>query len=355
MRILFSKYNDILLKYYCIFIYIILSCNQSFSQNNIKSEGFSLRADTMVYHIDPETDYSYAKPLPFRFITRLPSDFASYCKQTFTKKNSLKIGAMIGGTALLVWLDQPILDAFRRFGDGIGIEGTAHQKTIFEPSVKIGNTLLKLPLGIPQDLNSSMYFIGDGWTHTGIILGFWSYGKIVHDNRALQTASEIGESILLAGITTQILKHLTGRQSPYMVGDTKKNPGGIWHVFPNQLKYSRNVPNYDAFPSGHLATAMATFTVIAENYPEYAFIKPLGYTLLTALSFSMLNNGVHWISDYPLSLAMGYSFAKIAVSHDRHVSHHKIAGNQRNSIRKHFRIEPVYIGNSAGIRLSGNF
>ena len=28
----------------------------------------------------------------------------------------------------------------------------------------------------------------------------------------------------------------------------------------------------------------------------------------------MLNNGVHWFSDYPLSITMGYAFAKIAVT-----------------------------------------
>lgn len=347
--------NRAFLKYLLIIIYIIIYSNQTFSQDKIKSEIFIPKPDTMTYRISPEIDYLYIKPKAFRFITRLPSDFSSYCKQTFTKKNSWKIGAMIGGTAILVWLDQPIIDASQSLGNAIGIKGTAHQKTIFEPSIKVGNTLLKLPFSLPQDLNSSMYFIGDGWTHAGFLIGFWCYGKISRDNRALQTAAEIGESMLLAGITTQVLKHLTGRQSPLKVVDTKANPGGIWHLFPNQATYAKNVPNYDAFPSGHLATAMATFTVIAENYPEYKFIKPVGYTLLTALSFAMLNNGVHWISDYPLSIAMGYSFAKIAISHDRIIKKHQKNANIFSSFKDHFDIQPTYLGNTAGFRISGSF
>lgn len=74
---------------------------------------------------------------------------------------------------------------------------------------------------------------------------------------------------------------------------------------------------YDAFPSGHLSTAMVAVTVISSNYPEYTFMKPLGYTLMSALTFQMVNNGGHWYSDYPLAIAMGWMFGKIAVDRGR--------------------------------------
>ena len=35
------------------------------------------------------------------------------------------------------------------------------------------------------------------------------------------------------------------------------------------------------------------------------------------LGYSMLNNGVHWASDYPIGIAIGYAFAKIAVRNGR--------------------------------------
>jgi len=92
-----------------------------------------------------------------------------------------------------------------------------------------------------------------------------------------------------------------------------ENPvsGGDWHPFPNPAKYQKKVSNFDAFPSGHMATAMATLTVLLSNYPDNKYIKPVGYSLLGVLGFAMINNGVHWISDYPLGLAIGYTCGKI--------------------------------------------
>jgi hypothetical protein len=33
---------------------------------------------------------------------------------------------------------------------------------------------------------------------------------------------------------------------------------------------------------------------------------------LSALMFQMINNGVHWVSDYPLGIAMRYNIGKIS-------------------------------------------
>jgi hypothetical protein len=76
------------------------------------------------------------------------------------------------------------------------------------------------------------------------------------------------------------------------------------------------VPQYDAFPSGHLAIGMTTVTIIALNYPEKKYIKPVGYALLGLCGFQMINNGVHWAGDYPLAILMGYGFGKLIVNRD---------------------------------------
>ena len=61
-------------------------------------------------------------------------------------------------------------------------------------------------------------------------------------------------------------------------------------------------------------TATLTFTILAERYPEYAkVLYPVGGVWVTALGFQMMNNGVHWASDYPLGIAMGYVIGKISV------------------------------------------
>ncbi len=60
-------------------------------------------------------------------------------------------------------------------------------------------------------------------------------------------------------------------------------------------------------------TATLTFTIINSNYPEYSYITlPLGGLWVTALGLQMMNNGVHWASDYPLGIAIGYLVGKMS-------------------------------------------
>jgi hypothetical protein len=262
----------------------------------------------MSYRINDRVDFIYERPKTFEFIGNSASNLAIYSRITFQKKNIVKIGAMTAITALFVAYDQELYDGTRRLGQRLHISSKDNTKTY----ISIGDVPL---FRGPSDLGSTLYFIGDGWTHTAIAAGFLSYGLAASDNRALQTASQLAEGMLAAGFSTQLIKHITGRETPA----TADAPGGVWRLFPNQAKYHKHVPNYDAFPSGHLATAMMTVTVIAENYPEHKYIRPLGYTLMTLLSFQMINNGVHWASDYPLALAMGYSMGKIAAHRGRKI------------------------------------
>ena len=257
--------------------------------------------------------YIYSRPHKFQFLTAIPGDIGAYAKNTFQKKNALNIALMLAGTATLVVFDQDITDGFQSLGNHLGIAPTNDQKTFLDLSFHVGTTKIPIPFNGPFDLNSSLYYLGDGITHFSIAGGFYACGLIKKNNRALQTASQLCESILASGVVVQLLKHLSGRESPF----TATAPGGIWRVFPNQITYATHVPHYDAFPSGHIATAMATVTVLAANYPDAKLIRPIGYTCMGLLTFAMLNNGVHWASDYPLGIAIGYAFAKIAINKGR--------------------------------------
>jgi hypothetical protein len=57
-------------------------------------------------------------------------------------------------------------------------------------------------------------------------------------------------------------------------------------------------------------TATAALYVIAGNYPDKKWIKPVGFTLISVLGFQMVQSSVHWVSDYPVSLVMGYIIGK---------------------------------------------
>ena len=279
------------------------------------SETFGLSADSMaavntdivpsgamVYPVTQEMDYGFTRPKSFSFVTNFPRDMGIYFNTAFRKRNWFKIGLVVASTGLLLATDQPLVDGAQHLAKHWGIPSDTRQKAI----AHIG----KFPIFVPASTGSLLYYIGDGTTHFLIAGSFMTYGFIAKDNRALKTASQLAEGMLTVGTLAQVLKHITGHETPA----TATVPAGRWRPFPNQADYLKHVSKYDAYPSGHLATAMMCVTVISRNYPEHSYIRPLGYSLMTVLAFQMMNNGVHWASDYPLALALGYSFGKIIQS-----------------------------------------
>ena len=162
---------------------------------------------------------------------------------------------------------------------------------------------------VPADVNSALYFIGNGTTFIIISGGLATYGLITDDYRAKSTAMQLIESILVTGVFVQPIKRLTGRESPFIT-EREGNWHSSWRFAPSIAEYQRNTSRYDAMPSGHLTTAMAAVTVLAENYKDYKWIKPVSYTALALMSFEMMQSKVHWASDYPVALFMGYLIGK---------------------------------------------
>lgn len=280
---------------------LLLFCQLTF----IDSVDYSLIRDTI---ITPDKQKS------FRFITNVPDNLFKIAKSPF-KKNNLK-GLLIttGATMLLLPFDQQITNGVKDFSRQIHL----HAKTDYKVPVKIGQTKI---LKIPQNINTALYQLGEGGTSMLLAGGIFLYGKIKNNKKAIYTASDLTETFITMGIATQIIKRITGRQSPFMA--TK--PGGEWNPLPSIKNYQKNTSNYDAFPSGHLATMMATVTTLNLNYPQKKWIKPVGYTLMALSSFAMINTDVHWVADYPLALALGYVAAK--VTHLKNYPKKKIANH----------------------------
>jgi membrane-associated phospholipid phosphatase len=152
--------------------------------------------------------------------------------------------------------------------------------------------------------------LGDGRLHLGIAAAFAGYGWMMDDSKSLRVASQTVEAFLATGITVQVLKRISGRESPI---EATRN-AGRWKFCPNPSLYQKHQASYYAYPSGHISTAMATLTVIAENYPQEQWIKPVGYTLVGALGVGLVAKGMHWYSDLPVGIALGYLFGKVAAN-----------------------------------------
>jgi len=295
------------------------------------------------YHVNDSTDLVFYRPRAFEYWPRAVQNLAAFPGAFFRREHLPMLGAVAVSTGVLWAADQQLCDGAQRLGNRWHISGTIDKTTTF---IKIGN--LPIFRG-PTDLGSAMYFIGDGWVHMFITGGFYAYGLAAKDNRALQTTSQLLQGLGVTGTVIQILKRTTGREAPCRA----TAPRGVWRPFPNQGKFNKQMPKYDAYPSGHLATAMMTLTVISGNYPEKKYIKPLGYSLMAILSYQMLNNGVHWASDYPLGLAIGYTVGQISLSRGRKVVRkNREAGSRRDpdSIGW-FQVAPVLQDGALGLVL----
>lgn len=243
------------------------------------------------------------KPKLFNFVTHIPGDAVGYVKQSFRKENLYKVGIIAGSTALLIIFDQQITNGLQSFAKRNGISASEDFDAIV--SVKLFGK--KTNLGkMPKNVNTAFYNIGQGSSVVLMAAGFYIGGLIKKDNRALQTASQLGESFLALGFGTQLMKYGSGRENP----SDASIPGGRWRPFPTLSDFQNKKPKYDAFPSGHLATFVSAVTIISENYPRIRWIKPVGYTIAGLLGLAMINNGVHWAGDFPLGFAMGYGFGK---------------------------------------------
>ncbi len=236
----------------------------------------------------------------YSMFTNIPSDWTRFAERTFRSENLSGIVGMTVLTVGLIVADDETWTLSDRWYKGH--TATAEVSDFFE-------------------------YLGDGRPQFGLAAAFGAYGAIAGDIRALRTASQLVEVILACGTVVQVLKHVTGRESPFV----STVPGGRWDFFPNQIEYHKHVPRFDAFPSGHIATALATVTVIAENYPEWKWVRPVGYSICALIGISMANTGIHWYSDYPLGLFLGYTFGMI-VSHPDGLEGERRAADSRVSI-----------------------
>jgi len=239
-----------------------------------------------------------------KIVTEIPNTSLYGLKMSFSKESLPWWGGIIGSTLVLYHNDEVILRDFQRTGRDLGLGN--------EDKTKAALTSGQIDIiRLPTDIGSFMYFLGDGWMHFGIAGGFFLNGYYNQDNRAFNTSIRLVHGMTVSTIFNQFLKRSFGRESPYVRTEDK----GRWRPYPSVAAYQEKTSQYDAMPSGHVMTATLTFTIINDAYPEYSnYIVPVGVTWISLLGYQMVNNGVHWASDYPLGIAMGYVFAKASMN-----------------------------------------
>ena len=247
-------------------------------------------------------------------ILNLPKNLKTWGVETFSKENAVALTGILGMTGIQVATDFESWQAARF------------------PIRRDERFRVFSNYGVSQ---------GDGFYQFALAGTFLGYGWFNSDNRAWRTAEQIVEAIFATGIIVQVIKHTTGRESPFSSEDRT----GVWRTFPNQIEYHKDFQKYDAVPSGHLSTATTTFIVIQENYPEQKWIPYVGYPILGWIAIGLTATSIHWVSDYPIALAIGYQFGKIVTRRNQGVA--KIVSPYAPIVlpARNYRGEPIVAAN----------
>ena len=264
-------------------------------------------------------------PLPaatlkwYTMFTKVPSDWSLFATRTFRVESVPMIVGIVGVTGALYGIDHNTYSNTHEYEKG------SRQFRSF---------------------TDGLTSVGDGKYQFGFVGSFALYGLIAEDSRALKTASQMTEAILAAGIVVQVLKRVTGRESPIVATQDR----GAVRPFPNLVDYEQHQPKYYSFPSGHIATTTAALTVLCENFPEAKWMRPTSYILVCAVGGSLVSKGWHWYSDLPLGIALGYSFGLIAA----HPEGHEIK-KSNNEASLDISVAPRMISNGAELEMTVHF
>jgi membrane-associated phospholipid phosphatase len=253
----------------------------------------------------------------YTMFTKVPRDIGSFPASVLNSNKLPLYAALAAGTGALMLLDEQGWQANRRL---FNESNTFHSLSDF--GVALGN--------------EKYHFIVVGM--------FGAWGLINHDSRSLKTASNLVEAVIASGVSVQLLKRVFGRESPAVASEA----AGEWTLFPNLKEYQKHQPKYYAYPSGHITTLTAAITVLANNYPEAKWIKPVGYSLIAICGVGLVSRGMHWYSDLPAGFFLGYTFGNL-------ISPEQDAPSASESSLSSVHFSPLIGTNNLGVQFSFNF
>jgi len=135
-----------------------------------------------------------------------------------------------------------------------------------------------------DNVSSVVVNYGDGLVLGALCLGAYGTGLMIKDSWLRETAVLGSTALLLASLSTRVLKIAVGRARPYMgLGNTAFLPFAFEQ-------------GYDSFPSGHTAAAFSVTAVLAARI-DRPWVSVGLYTLATLTGLSRIYTEDHWFSD----------------------------------------------------------
>lgn len=141
----------------------------------------------------------------------------------------------------------------------------------------------------------------------GVVALFAGYSIFSNDSKGKETSAMLAQALITSGLWTRVGKFLTGRERPSSAY-AEQHPTGQWHgpLLQCNSNHRFGGPRFDAFPSGHTATAFAIATVFAEQYNHTLTIPMIAYGVAGLVGFTRTLEHTHWISDVFVGALLGY-------------------------------------------------
>ena len=197
-------------------------------------------------------------------------------------------------------------------------------------------------------------------TNFGGSYGFYTVGVIgivsaaLNNQKGVQTSLLATQAMITSGIWIKIIKTLTGRERPSASYTISKKQGGEWYgplaQFDQDTGIKKSISSFDAFASGHTATAFSIATVFASRYNDTPIIPILSYTAATLVGVSRLTEHEHWASDVFVGALFGFVCGKQVVNHFNK-THQSQFSSMASPIKKKTEFSLITNGNQIGFSL----
>jgi len=217
------------------------------------------------------------------------------------------------------------------------VGGVAVGENLFTFGVVGATTLVLLPFDAQIDKRMRTLKDRYAWVNTvsprittlgstnGIlgVVGFGTYGFVFSDIKAQETTLLTAQALITSGLWTRLIKIATARERPSAEYVHSHQRGGEWSPL-DELDDDQHLgaSSFDAFPSGHTATAFSIATVFAEQYADKPLAPVIAYSTASIVGISRMTEHAHWMSDVFVGGAIGYLCGEQVVAHNRTLDKH---------------------------------
>lgn len=129
------------------------------------------------------------------------------------------------------------------------------------------------------------------WAPAAAMIGLtWASATLLDSRDGHEESKAMVEAAAFSAVTTEVLKLAAGRRRPFET---------------HRVDDWRNSGN--SFPSSHASLTFAIGTVLAESGNEdFRWVRrALGYGVASAVAYSRVHDGAHWLSDTVAGAALG--------------------------------------------------